>query len=186
VHPLRQLRPAVSDGGHHDGTLLVRGALAMSELVETRAENPRREFLGEAARWTTIGAIGMAAVGLARMPQPGVLPGPSATVKLGAPGDYPVGAEPVRVPGQNLFVLHRPEGFAVVSAVCTHLGCIVAATPDGFECPCHGSRFGPDGQVTRGPAPSALRWYELGLSPDGRLVVDTQRTVPAGTMFQTA
>lgn len=158
----------------------------MSERDENLLAQPRRDFLGNAARWTTVGALGMAAVGLARMPQPGVLPGPSSTLKIGSPGDYPVSGEPVRVPGQNLFVLHRPEGFAVVSAICSHLGCIVAATPDGFECPCHGSRFGPDGEVTRGPAPSALTWYALGLSPDGQLLVDTRGMVPAGTFFQTA
>jgi cytochrome b6-f complex iron-sulfur subunit len=158
----------------------------MSEPTPEARENPRRDFLGGAARWTTVGALGMAAVGLARMPQPGVLPGPSSNLKIGAPGDYPVSNEPVRVPGQNLFVIHREEGFAVVSAICTHLGCIVAATPDGFECPCHGSRFDPDGEVTRGPAPSALKWYALGLAPDGQLLVDTRGTVPAGTFFPSA
>lgn len=152
----------------------------------TGVEPDRRDFLGGAARWTTVGALGMATVGVARMPQPGVLPGPSSTLKIGAPGDFPVSEEPVRVPGQNLFVLHRPDGFAVVSAICTHLGCIVAATPEGFECPCHGSRFGSEGQVTRGPAPSGLKWYELSLSPDGQLLVDTRSTVEQGTLFQTA
>lgn len=158
----------------------------MSEPVNADRGRPRRDFLNEAARWTTVGALGMAGVGLARMPQPGVLPGPSATLKIGSPGDYPVSAEPVRVPGQNLFVIHRPEGFAVVSAICTHLGCIVAPTPEGFDCPCHGSRFNKDGQVTRGPAPSPLKWFALELSPDGELLVDTRNSVPAGTLFKTA
>jgi cytochrome b6-f complex iron-sulfur subunit len=158
----------------------------MSEHDHLGAENPRRDFLGEAARWTTVGALGMAAVGLARMPRPGVLPGPSTTLKIGTPGDYPIGPEPVRVPGQNLFVIHQHGGFAVVSAICTHLGCIVSATPTGFECPCHGSRFGPEGRVARGPAPSGLKWFEVSLSPDGQLVVDTQRSVATGTFFPTA
>lgn len=158
----------------------------MSANHEGIPEGPRRDFLGEAARWTTLGAVGMAAIGISRMPQPGVLPGPSSTLKIGMPGDFPVSDEPVRVPGQNLFVLHRADGFAVVSAICTHLGCIVATTPEGFECPCHGSRFGKEGQVARGPAPSPLKWFELGLAPDGHLVVDTHKTVPAGTLFQTA
>jgi nitrite reductase/ring-hydroxylating ferredoxin subunit len=160
--------------------------MEMSDSADETRDRPRRDFLGDAARWTTVGALGMATVGLARMPQPGVLPGPSSTLKLGAPGDFPVSNDPVRVPGQNLFVLHRDEGFAVVSAICSHLGCIVAATPEGFECPCHGSKFGPDGAVTRGPAPSALKWYALSLSPDGQLLVDTGGPVPSGTYFKTA
>jgi Rieske Fe-S protein len=53
-----------------------------------------------------------------------------------------------------------------LSAVCTHLGCIVSwnALEQSWDCPCHGSRFSPDGKVLNGPAirslepvPSAVR-----------------------------
>jgi glycine/D-amino acid oxidase-like deaminating enzyme/nitrite reductase/ring-hydroxylating ferredoxin subunit len=40
------------------------------------------------------------------------------------------------------------------SAVCTHLGCIVAWNPleRCWDCPCHGSQFAPDGTPINGPA----------------------------------
>jgi Rieske Fe-S protein len=44
------------------------------------------------------------------------------------------------------------------SATCTHMGCVVGwnAAERTWDCPCHGSRFAPDGQVISGPAQSAL------------------------------
>jgi ubiquinol-cytochrome c reductase iron-sulfur subunit len=52
----------------------------------------------------------------------------------------------------------QPE-WLVVSATCTHLGCIPLAHQgnyDGWFCPCHGSQYDSSGRIRQGPAPANL------------------------------
>ncbi|CAN5857834.1 FAD-dependent oxidoreductase [soil metagenome] len=67
--------------------------------------------------------------------------------------------------GLTKLAVHRDEHGALhsLSAVCTHLGCIVHwnSLEGTWDCPCHGSRFGIDGAVLNGPAVVGLEKKEL-------------------------
>jgi 3-phenylpropionate/trans-cinnamate dioxygenase ferredoxin reductase subunit len=84
--------------------------------------------------------------------------------------EIPTGeARVLQVDGDTLAV-HRDErgSLHAVSAVCTHLGCLVEwnSAEQTLDCPCHGSRFELDGRVIQGPATRDLEPSEL--SADGR------------------
>lgn len=137
----------------------------------------RRDFLGLASLWSAAIAMGVALVGALRLPMPSVFPESSSRVKLGPPGQFK-GVERTAFVELRLWVFSDESGLYAMSAVCTHLGCIVAPQEEGgYFCPCHGSRFDAHGKVVKGPAPKALAHLELSLSPDGQLVVDRDKNV---------
>jgi glycine/D-amino acid oxidase-like deaminating enzyme/nitrite reductase/ring-hydroxylating ferredoxin subunit len=65
----------------------------------------------------------------------------------------------VDVDGKRIAAYRSDTGaLTLLSAACTHMGCYVAwnAADQTWDCPCHGSRFKPDGEVLSGPAESPL------------------------------
>jgi len=74
--------------------------------------------------------------------------------------DIPPGSGAVvRLEGKRWAVYRDESGHPeIVSARCTHLGCLVQFNDAerAWECPCHGSRFATDGSVLHGPATRAL------------------------------
>ena len=65
----------------------------------------------------------------------------------------------LKIDGHNVAGYRDEEGaLHAVSAVCTHMGCILGwnETDRSWDCPCHGSRFALDGSVMHGPAVKAL------------------------------
>ncbi len=90
--------------------------------------------------------------------------------ELGSAEAYPVGSRTI-IPEALAILLHTTEGFEAISLVCTHLGCLVNSTPEGFACPCHGSRFDPDGRYINGPANEPLRRLTVETRSDGSIVI---------------
>lgn len=136
---------------------------------------------GTAGMATLFAGVGVSLAAVVRYLVPDVFYEPPQAFKIGDPADFAYGA-PTFLADEKIFVFRdRDKGFAVASAVCTHLGCTVAhfESDQRFHCPCHGSVFAADGSVIHGPAPRPLQWFEVTLARDGKLRVDKDKTVPA-------
>ena len=57
------------------------------------------------------------------------------------------------------------DDFRALSAFCNHNGCSVERGGNGYECPCHGSRFAVDGSLEKGPATADLREFGVVYDP---------------------
>jgi cytochrome b6-f complex iron-sulfur subunit len=71
----------------------------------------------------------------------------------------PGGAKFFDFRGETAVMVREKSGALIaLSAVCTHLGCIVQWQTDkqDFLCPCHAGKYTPDGTVISGPPPRPL------------------------------
>jgi Rieske Fe-S protein len=125
------------------------------------------------------GALVFGIAGMMRLPKAAVLASPSKKFRVTLPETLAAG-EPFVPPGRAVAVFKDAEGIYAVSTICTHLGCVIKPNAEGFECPCHGSRFASNGEVTKGPAPRALPWLKVSIS-GGTATIDEGATVPSGT-----
>lgn len=139
----------------------------------------RRDVLGLMSLWAAASAMLFGLFGMLRLPKAAVLSSPSKRFRVTVPETLAAG-EAFTPSGRNVAVYRDQQGVYAISRVCTHLGCIVKPTAEGFECPCHGSRYDRDGLVTKGPAPRPLQWLEV-KEQGGVLYVDEGSSVASGT-----
>ena len=65
-------------------------------------------------------------------------------------------------------------GFTALWQKCVHLGCRVpwCGSSQGFECPCHGSKYNAHGEFFAGPAPRNLDRFQVAVE-NGRFLINT-------------
>jgi len=79
---------------------------------------------------------------------------------------------------EKVFINRTDRGFLALSAICTHLRCVVRWTEPKkvFECPCHGAKFNAVGEVLEGPPPRPMDRYPIEIVED-KIVVDTTKAI---------
>ena len=148
--------------------------------TESANDMSRRQFFAKLG----LGSLSVAAVGTAAFSyqylEPNVLFEPSPVVNAGKPDRYPLDSVTLDV-NSGIYIIHSQEGYFSLSAVCTHLGCLTAWKPElnMIACPCHGSKFQPNGKKIEGPAPRPLPHYAINLTAEGELQVDKLQIIKA-------
>ena len=87
-------------------------------------------------------------------------------IKVGAAGDIAAGAAKlVLVDDEPVWVVNLPSGFAAMSALCTHKGCIIQWKDKRrlFSCPCHNGLFDERGNVVHGLPLRPLTRFRVGV-----------------------
>ncbi len=147
----------------------------MNKNVETTpASITRRRFLALLMHGGWLAATGVLVYQIGRfLGGRGLETGFSSIVDAGTMADFPL--ETTRyVPEARAWVHHADEGLVALDAVCPHLGCLVQqkeSAGDGFHCPCHGSEFGANGELERGPAERPLRHLDIQTRPDSTVLI---------------
>ena len=71
------------------------------------------------------------------------------------------------------------DGLMALWQRCVHLGCRVPTcqSSQGFECPCHSSKYNYHGEYEGGPAPRNLDRFVVSVDDAGNLIVDTGQVI---------
>lgn len=131
----------------------------------------RRDFFDLAGKaFVTLTAL-LGLGGLVRFLDFQPAPAPKTEFDLGPAEQYAPGSL-TAIAEAHAVLVRTPGGFEAYSAVCPHLGCEVTPWGDGFDCPCHGSRFDAHGVLREGPAAASLQALTVE-QVGGRVVLHT-------------
>lgn len=131
-------------------TMLVVSLMFMKEM-----QNPQRRAAIRSVFAALVGASFFAAV--YRYLQPPAAAFRRAFVVCAA-SDVTERVRVFRVHGMQIALrADSNDGVIAFDMTCTHAGCLVEASRDGFRCPCHGGRFDAAGKPAGGPVQRPLR-----------------------------
>ena len=142
-----------------------------------RPEVSRRRFLRWLLAFTGVTTLAMVAAPVVSflVPPKSSAAGSGGKVPAGKVADIPAGQGKVVPMGSKpAIVVNTPQGVVAYSAICTHLGCIVAFDDlsSTIVCPCHDGRFNPaTGAVVSGPPPAPLAKIEVSVEGDDIFLV---------------
>ena len=131
------------------------------------ANDGRRKFLGLCLGGTAVAFVSAAGWSVFRYLAPRQEATAAARVTIPEQEVLPGEAKFFAFAGSPAVLVRTKDGTLIaLSAVCTHLGCIVQWEKErqDFLCPCHAGRFTPEGNVISGPPPQPLTKLPLAVA----------------------
>jgi cytochrome b6-f complex iron-sulfur subunit len=181
-----------------DGSIKIEEKVVYEEISEEERYITRKQFLGKALGGTFGAFMGIQALAWLGFLWPKVSGGFGSKVDAGKIEDLKnqiIQADgsviPAFIPEARAYVLPFSEstagdsqftdgstiadGLVAVYQRCVHLGCRVpwCNSSQGFECPCHGSKYNMVGEYYAGPAPRNLDRFVVSVSSAGKFIIDT-------------
>jgi cytochrome b6-f complex iron-sulfur subunit len=147
-------------------------AAAAAPATASQGRSSRRRFLGWLGGLTVVStaAMVMTPVVAFLIPSKSGAAGGGGKVLVGTTADIPAGSGKVVAMGSKpAIVVNTDQGVKAYSAICTHLGCVVAWNDmiGVIQCPCHDGHFNPaTGAVVSGPPPNPLPTINVSVEGD--------------------
>ena len=180
-----------------DGAVKLEEKVIYEEISEEEAGITRRKFLTKALRISFGAFAGIQLISYLGFIWPKVSGGFGSKIDAGSIEDIKDqifqadgSVIPAFIPSARAYVLPLDataaansqfssgstvtDGLVAVYQRCVHLGCRVpwCNSSQGFECPCHGSKYNMIGEYFAGPAPRNLDRFNV-TNSNGRLIIDT-------------
>ena len=180
-----------------DGAVKLEEKVIYEEISEEEAGITRRQFLTKALRMSFGAFAGIQLISYLGFIWPKVSGGFGSKIDAGSIEDIKDqifqadgSVIPAFIPSARAYVLPLDataaansqfssgstvtDGLVAVYQRCVHLGCRVpwCNSSQGFECPCHGSKYNMIGEYFAGPAPRNLDRFNV-TNSNGRLIIDT-------------